>query len=121
MRPGSGCPFPLFVSMALRSGIWLNVQGTRSSTCCMLQDNQYVSDYSRYGGAGAVWDIWRRDDVGGLRRYLTNHCAEFVHGGKLVTPEDVEDVIHTQVLSCWLPRVCSSDVSLTVPRLLTCP
>jgi [histone H3]-dimethyl-L-lysine9 demethylase len=56
-----------------------------------------------YGGAGAVWDLVRREDMPTLRRFLTEmvaglvpECPPFYHKGVLVTPETVIDVIHDQ-------------------------
>lgn len=53
----------------------------------------------RYGGAGAVWDIWPRDAAPTLRRYLAEHCAEFVHDGRLLEPGNVQDWISSQARS----------------------
>jgi hypothetical protein len=39
----------------------------------------------RYGGAAAVWDIWRRQDAQPLQGWLVEHQAEFVHQGKVVS------------------------------------
>ena len=55
------------------------------------------SGICRYGGAGAVWDIWPRESCTLLRKYLADHCTEFTHEGKAVQPEDVQDWIHSQV------------------------
>lgn len=50
-----------------------------------------------YGGAGAVWDIWRREDLKALRGYLTSHASEFQHCGQPVCMATLDDVIHSQV------------------------
>lgn len=40
----------------------------------------------RYGGAGAVWDIWARGaDTDKLSGWLAGHAAEFIHQGKPVS------------------------------------
>lgn len=51
---------------------------------------------TKYGGAGAVWDIWPRESCTLLRKYLADHCTEFTHEGKAVQLEDVQDWIHSQ-------------------------
>lgn len=51
----------------------------------------------RYGGAGAVWDIWRREDLNALRGYLTAHASEFLHNEQPVCGATLDDVIHSQV------------------------
>ena len=51
----------------------------------------------RYGGAGAVWHIFRRQDTATLREYLARHCTEFTHRGQRLQPADVDDHIHSQV------------------------
>lgn len=38
----------------------------------------------RYGGAAAVWDIWRRQDTQPLQAWLVEHQGEFVHQGRPV-------------------------------------
>lgn len=55
-----------------------------------------------YGGAGAVWDIWRRQDVPKLRQYLRSHAGEFTHLGEPLVACNIEDVIHSQVQQCPL-------------------
>lgn len=49
-----------------------------------------------YGGAGAVWDVWRREDVPKLRAFLMRHMHEFTHAGRRLTPSNVHDVIFDQ-------------------------
>jgi hypothetical protein len=45
-------------------------------------------DYS-YGGAGAVWDVWRHDDADELRAYVEEHVSDFVHHGKDLSKAEV--------------------------------
>lgn len=40
----------------------------------------HSSEAKEYGGA--LWDIWRRQDVPKLNEFLVNHCGEFMHSGK---------------------------------------
>jgi hypothetical protein len=40
-----------------------------------------ASVHGRYGGAGAVWDVWRREDATGLSLFLAAHSSEFSHQG----------------------------------------
>jgi len=56
-----------------------------------------------YGSAGAVWDLFRREDLATLRQFLTDAaagkvpgCPPFIYKGALLTPERVNDVIHDQ-------------------------
>ncbi|PRW58740.1 DNA polymerase eta isoform B [Chlorella sorokiniana] len=56
-----------------------------------------------YGGAGAVWDLVRREDRPALRHFFTDAlagkvqgCPPFVHKGRVLTPADVHDVMHDQ-------------------------
>lgn len=65
-----------------------------------------ASGYGPYGGAGAVWDIVRREDVVRLRKWLAANCHRFMHMGKPLTSRpgpdgaagyDGGDVIFDQV------------------------
>ena len=51
--------------------------------------NACLSPPRSYGGAGAVWDVWRHDDVDGLRAYVQDHVSEFVHHGQTLSKEKV--------------------------------
>ncbi len=51
----------------------------------------------RYGGAGAVWDIFQRQDVPLLQQYLMAHCTEFTHAGKPVKHRSIKHAVHSQV------------------------
>eukprot|EP00775_Hariotina_reticulata_P006709 gene6710-6930_t len=40
-----------------------------------------------YDGAGAVWDMFRRQDTPALQGFLLAHAADFTHQGEQVSPE----------------------------------
>lgn len=48
---------------------------------------------SSYHSAGAVWDIWRMQDVVQLRSYIQDHSSEFRHQGIPLDSGKVGDVI----------------------------
>lgn len=56
--------------------------------------------FGRYGGAGAVWDIVRREDVAALRAWLSANAHRFKHQGVPLPDADVGDVILDQVSEC---------------------
>ena len=43
-----------------------------------------------YGGAGAVWDVWRTEDDDVLRSYVLEHASEFTHHGKSLDKDKVK-------------------------------
>ena len=43
-----------------------------------------------YGGAGAVWDVWRTVDDDVLRSYVLEHASEFTHHGKSLDKDRVK-------------------------------
>ena len=50
----------------------------------------------RYGGAGAVWDIWPRRDVPALAKWLLAHAREFTFRGAPLDAVNIMDAIHDQ-------------------------
>ena len=58
-----------------------------------------------YGGAGAVWDLFRRQDSPNLRRFLVDaiqgkvkKIPQFMWKGEPLKLEDVHDVVHDQAI-----------------------
>lgn len=64
-----------------------------------------------------MWDIWRRQDTAALRAYLRAHCSEFVHRGQQLSPDSVDDYIHSQVslLCCGCGRCVNT--RMTIPGI----
>ncbi|KAL0035362.1 hypothetical protein WJX77_003055 [Trebouxia sp. C0004] len=60
-----------------------------------------------YGGAGAVWDIFQRQDVPALTKYLMKHCGEFSHAGKPIKREAIAHAIHSQTFFLTLALLSS--------------
>ena len=50
-----------------------------------------------YGGAGAVWDIFAREDAARLGAWLRDHADLFWHEGRPVSAHDTIDPILDQV------------------------
>lgn len=61
--------------------------------------NEGSCSASTYGGA--VWDIYRREDVPKLKEYILKHLAEFRHYND--KPIDIVCVILLSVLVCDMP------------------
>jgi hypothetical protein len=69
------------------------------------------------GGAGAVWDIARREDVPGFRAYLKRSAAAFMHRGKPISQHKCNDVIFDQVRSV---NLCLSSVKSCLSGVKFC-
>lgn len=54
-------------------------------------------DFQKYGLAGAVWNIVRREDVGSLSSYLQEHSSAFIHHGLPVPQHQGQDPILDQM------------------------
>lgn len=79
------------------------MHNVQNGTCCLRSPLLAHVDIMlhlacRYGGAGAVWDIARRQDVPQLRHYLSSHKPDFQHAGQRVSEMEVGDVIFDQVM-----------------------
>ena len=57
-----------------------------------------------FGGAGALWDLYRREDIPVLRQFILDvvggkvKCPGFYYKGKKLTLEDIKDPVHDQAI-----------------------
>ena len=56
-----------------------------------------------YGGAGAVWRVFARADLEGLRSWLWKNLSKFSLQGQPLTPDHIADPLHDQVCLGYLP------------------
>jgi lysine-specific demethylase 3 len=59
----------------------------------------------RFGGAGALWDLYRREDIDVLRKFILDvvagkvkKCPPFYYKNKKLTLEDIKDPVHDQAI-----------------------
>ena len=81
-----------------------------SAPCAGLRCSSAGRAVRRYGGAGAVWDIWPRRDVPALAQWLLAHAREFTVHGAPLDAANIMDAIHDQVRV-----VCDGSVRSAVP------
>lgn len=49
---------------------------------------------------GALWDVFRRQDVSNLEKYLRNHSAEFCHVNRLSVEQVISNLAILDVYIC---------------------
>lgn len=92
----------LHVDLSDAINVLVHMEGSSASVRCGNTPAHPQADPT-YGGAGAVWDIFQRQDVPKLQAFLNRHCGDFRHGGKPVNPSSIKHAIHSQkfFLNSW--------------------
>jgi lysine-specific demethylase 3 len=91
--------------------ILVHVQHPKSGKPAKVRYGEKKWETPGYDGAGAVWDMVRREDMPAFRRVLEDivaakvpGCPLFRHAGEVVTPVTVVDVVHGQSLMLTEPH-----------------
>ncbi len=78
--------------------------GTKTPPVARCGDSP-INNAPSFGGAGALWDLYRREDIPVLRRFILDvvagtvkSCPGFYYKGKKLTLEDIKDPVHDQAI-----------------------
>lgn len=83
--------------------------GTKAPPVARCGDSP-MSNGPSFGGAGALWDLYRREDIPVLRQFILDvvagkvgvlgevKCPGFYYKGKKLTVEDIKDPVHDQAI-----------------------